>query len=169
LGNLPQRKNIRLKDYDYSKNGAYFITICTKNKLEFLWMKSVGACIARPHSSCQQLSSMGMIVENAINKIHEKYYTVSVDKYVIMPNHIHIILILQNGDGRAMHAPTISIVINQMKGYVTKQIGFSIWQKLFHDHIIRSETEYQKIWDYIETNPQKWQDDCYYLESTESV
>lgn len=61
-----------------------------------------------------------------------------------------------------MRAPTVSTIINQMKRYVTKQIGFSLWQKLFHDHIIRNEAEYQKIWEYIDTNHLKWQEDEYF-------
>ena len=59
-----------------------------------------------------------------------------------------------------MRAPTISRVINQLKGYVTKQLGYSIWQKLFHDQIIRDEAEYQRIWQYINENPEKWEDVC---------
>ena len=99
-----------------------------------------------------------------MKKIGEKYETVMLDKYVIMPNHIHMILILKSmeSNGRAMRAPTISAIINQFKGYVTKQIGFSIWQKLFYDHIIRDEAEYKRIWQYIDENPAKWADDCYY-------
>ena len=62
-----------------------------------------------------------------------------------------------------MLAPTISIVIQQMKGYVTKKIGSSIWQKLFHDHVIRDEAGYLKIWEYIENNPKQWELDCFYV------
>lgn len=61
-----------------------------------------------------------------------------------------------------MRAPTIGAIINQMKGAVTKQIGFSIWQKLFHDHIVRNRREYQEIWEYIHTNPLKWEADCFH-------
>ena len=156
---LPQRKNIRLKGYDYSQSGAYFITFCVKDRHNLLWENDAGAGmhIVRP-----QLSDAGRVVDTAINNIHKKYESVCVDKYVIMPNHIHIILFLQGDSGRAMRAPTVSTIINQMKGYVTKKIGFSIWQKLFYDHVIRNEVEYQKIWDYIDTNPLKWQEDCYY-------
>jgi REP element-mobilizing transposase RayT len=83
---------------------------------------------------------------------------VSVDWFVIMPNHIHMILRIHTNNnedtsGRAMRAPTGSTVINQMKGWVTKRIGFSIWQKLFHDHIIRDEADYGRIADYIRNNP----------------
>jgi hypothetical protein len=72
----------------------------------------------------------------------------------------------QSNLGRAMRAPTISNIVNQMKGYVTKQIGYSVWQKLFYDRIIRDEAEYLKIWQYIDENPVKWQDDCYYIKDT---
>lgn len=74
-----------------------------------------------------------------------------------------IIILRDSGDGRAMHAPTISRVINQFKGFVTKQVGHSIWQKLFYDHVIRNYTEYKKIYEYIQTNPLKWQEDRYFI------
>jgi len=73
-----------------------------------------------------------------------------------------LIIVIGENLGRAMRAPTISTVINQMKGYVSKQIGYSIWQKLFHDHIIRNEADYIKIWRYIDENPINWQNDCFY-------
>jgi len=156
---LPKRKNIRLQNYDYSLNGAYFITICVKAGHELLWESvPVGARIARP-----LLTNVGAAIENAINEIPIHYPMIGIEKHVIMPNHLHMILLI-NDDGRAMRAPTISTVVNQMKGHVTKQIGFSIWQKLFHDHIIRNETEYQKIWQYIDENPMKWAEDKYYCE-----
>lgn len=165
-----KRKPNRLKGYDYSQNGAYFITICVKDKREILW-SNTHSRIAYPQAA-QRLSEYGVVIENAINNIPKHYPSVSVDKYVVMPNHIHMILLLNSpGDGRIyqirdlvdMRAPTISTVINQMKGSVTKQIGVSLWQKLFHDHIIRNDEEYAKIWEYIDTNPLKWEDDCYYV------
>ena len=122
-----------------------------------LWEDTVvGARIARP-----KLTNVGKITEGAINQIPAHYPMIDINKHVIMPNHIHMILLINN-DGRAMRAPTISTVINQMKGYVTKQIGFSIWQKLFHAHIIRNETEYQIILQYIDENPARWALDEYY-------
>jgi putative transposase len=158
---LPKRKLIRLKDYDYSQNGAYFVTICVKDRHKMLG-EIVGAIINRPNYVIQ-LSEYGAVVDNAINDISNHYPNVFVDKYIIMPNHIHMILLLQENDGRLIIAPTtISTIIQQLKRYVSKQIGFSIWQKSFHDHIIRNEQEYLKIWEYIDTNPIKWQDDCYY-------
>ncbi|MCL2159897.1 MAG: transposase [Oscillospiraceae bacterium] len=161
---LPVRKNIRLQGYDYSSTGYYFITICVKNRKELLGNVDVGARIARPLDTMVELSETGATVESAILQIGEKYENVILDKYVIMPNHIHMILALKQKDsgGRAMRAPTISTIINQFKGYATKQIGFSIWQKLYYDEIIQSEQAYRNIWQYIDDNPAKWARDKYY-------
>jgi len=91
------------------------------------------------------------------------YPAISVDHSVVMPNHIHLLLqINTDTDGRPMVAPTISIIVQQLKGVITKQIGQSVWQKLFHDHVIRSEADYLKIWEYIDNNPIKWEEDCFY-------
>ena len=87
-----------------------------------------------------------------------------------MPNHVHLLLqINTDPDGRAMLAPTVSRVVQQLKGVVTKQIGHSIWQKLFHDHVIRNEKDYLKIWEYIDNNPARWQEDCFYEEEQNPI
>lgn len=152
---LPKRKNIRLHDYNYSSNGAYFITICTKNKENLLW-KNVGANCVRPLEQLP-LSKMGIVVENEIHKLNTVYKNIKVDKYQIMPNHIHfIIFIYEDSNGRTQFAPTISRIVKQFKGSITKQIGFSIWQKSFYDRIIRNEKEYQEVWNYIHNNPLKY-------------
>lgn len=156
-----ERKNIRLKNYDYRRNGAYFITICIKDKKKILGTISVGATIGRPSQII--LSKYGQIVDNVILDIPNHYDNIFIDKYVIMPNHVHLIVVIDN-DGRAMHAPTVSKVIQQMKGTITKQIGYPIWQKLFYDHIIRNQHDYQQIWKYIDDNPLKWELDKYYNE-----
>ena len=159
---LPKRKPNRLPEYDYSTPGAYFLTICTIDRKNFFW-DNVGASIARPQDV--RLSSYGTVVEYAIRQIPAHYPAISVDHYVIMPNHIHLLLQINTDDsGRAMLAPTISRVIQQMKGSITKQIGFSVWQKLYHDHIVRGERDYRKIWEYIENNPMQWALDCFYTE-----
>ncbi len=80
-----------------------------------------------------------------------------------MPNHIHAIISINKCDDkeRSRPFPTLSTVIGLYKSGVSRKIGFPIWQKSFHDHIIRDEKEYQEIWQYIDTNPQKWEEDCY--------
>ena len=136
------------------------MTVCVKDKKPLLW-NNVGASIARPQDV--NLSAYGKIVDDAIRQIPIHYPDVNVDNYVVMPNHIHLLLSIEgNIDGRAMLAPTISRVIQQMKGYVSKQIGHSIWQKSFIDHIIRNERDYIEHYTYIENNPVKWElDDLY--------
>lgn len=156
----PQRKPNRLKEYDYSTPGAYFITICTKNRENIFW-ENVGASIARPEDIV--LTAQGCVADRAIKNIPKHYSNITVDHYVVMPNHIHLLLqIHTDHDGACIHMPSISIVVQQMKGYITKQLGYSVWQKLYHDHVVRGEKDYRKIWEYIENNPVKWTEDCFY-------
>jgi REP element-mobilizing transposase RayT len=152
----PTRKNIRLTAYDYSAPGAYFITVCTKNKENLFW-SDVGAVIGRPENV--PLNHTGQIVDQAIKNIPNHYPAISADRYVIMPNHIHLLLQIRGGaDGRSMIAPTISTVVRSMKGFAVKQAGIPLWQKGFYDHIIRSEADYLDCWQYIEGNPGKRDD-----------
>jgi len=154
---LPVRKSIRLKDYDYSTAGYYFVTVCVKDKHEMLG-KTVGTNCVRPH-----LSEYGIIREKEISVLANAYDTVTIDKHIVMPNHIHMIIVIaQDNGGRTQFVPTISRIIKQFKGSITKQIGFSLWQPRFHDRIIRDEAEYQRIWQYIDENPARWAEDDYY-------
>ncbi len=157
---LPERKPNRLSGYDYSAAGAYFVTLCTKDKRCVLG-KVVGEDIILPNYSVR-LSAYGKIVDEAIKNISLHYENVTVDKYIIMPNHIHLILMFEQS-GRMISSPTLSQVIGQMKRYASKKAGIPLWQRSFHDHIIRGEGEYQKIWEYIEFNACKWKEDCYYV------
>ncbi len=128
-----------------------------------MFWKTVGARLARPQDV--MLSEIGKTTEDAILNIPLVYPRVTVDAYVIMPNHIHLLLqIHSNPDGRARRAPTIHTVICQTKGRITKQIGKSIWQKLYHDHIIRNQDDYEHIAAYIYNNPINWHRDCFYTE-----
>ncbi len=154
--NLPNRKPNRLKDYDYSSAGAYFITVCTAKRKKLLWGKNVGADIIRPQNI--PLSPIGKIVEQGILQIPNHYANISVDKYCIMPDHIHLIIRIHSDEnGRIISAPTMSTVIGSMKRWVSKQTGISIWQKSFYDHGIRNQQDYDETWEYIENNPIKWE------------
>ena len=151
---FPSRKSIRIEDYDYSTPGAYFITICTVNREKIFW-DSVGADIIRPQNI--PLSTAGKIVEQGISQIAEHHDNVFVDKFCIMPDHIHLILRIEsNIDGRIISAPTVSKVIGSMKRWVSRQVGRPIWQKSFYDHGIRNQQDYDEIWQYIENNPLKY-------------
>lgn len=126
-----------------------------KNKENLLW-KNVGANCVRPLDQLP-LSKIGIVIENEIYKLNTVYENIKVDKYQIMPNHIHLIIfIYEDSNGRTQFAPTISRIIKQFKGSITKQIGFSIWQKSFYDRVIRNEKEYQEVWNYIHNNPLKY-------------
>ena len=196
MNELPRRKQIRLKDYNYSQNGYYFITICSKDRQclfcnilrtnersPTVWADNicpetnekdtVGADIIRPQINemdiiTPKLYKCGYYIKKSISEINCHYKNVFVDKYVIMPNHIHMILVIVGVDtihpqttGRIISAPRVSVIVGQMKRWVSKQIGFSCWQKSFYEHIIRNENEYQKICEYIENNPKKWAEDKY--------
>ncbi len=144
-----KRNTIRLKDYNYSNPGAYFITVCVHNRKPILW--NVGAATCRPN-----LSKIGSVVKMAIQQIPEHYSMISVDKYCVMPDHIHMILSINTDkDGQQIAAPTVSTVVGHMKRWVSMQIGQSIWQKSFIDRVIRNENGYRVIWEYIENNPIK--------------
>lgn len=148
-----KRKPNRLTDYDYTQNGAYFITICVNDRKPILSSITVG-------ENCVRLSKVGIVIKNEIDKMNTVYENVFVDNYVIMPNHIHLIIRIESG--RTQFAPTIGRIIKQFKGSITKQIGKSIWQKSFYDHIIRDDYDYQTKWQYIDENPGKWLEDELY-------
>ncbi len=153
---LPKRKQNRLKGYDYSSNAAYFVTICTDNQ-KCLFGKIVGNGL--------DLSDYGNIAENDLKNLPRHFPHIILDKYIIMPNHIHAIIIINKADGIELSRPLppLSTVIGLYKSGVSRKIGLPIWQKSFHDHIIRNEKVYQEIWEYIDTNPLKWELDYYHI------
>lgn len=106
------------------------------------------------------LSEAGVVVDKVIRSISAHYPSVSLDKYVIMPNHVHLILVLQD---TGKPCPSLSRIVQQLKGVITKRLGKNIWQIHFHDHVIRSEQDYREIWQYIDNNPTKWSLDRYYV------
>ncbi len=157
---LPKRKPTRLKGYDYSTLGAYFITICTQERKELLSKIIVGDdALIVPQNN---LSEIGIICDKYINNINIKYENVTVDKYVIMPNHIHLIIFLHGTMKASSPTKNVETIIRSFKTMVTKEIGISIWQRSYHDHIIRGEKDYKKIWEYIDTNVIRWEKDCFY-------
>ena len=154
MENLPIRKNIRLNSFDYSSPGAYFITLCTYNREDLFWSNRRGE-LRSPADI--ELSATGKIVDAEIHNLNTIYAAVCVEKYCIMPDHIHMILsIHRDSVGRTQFAPTISRIMKQFKGAITKQVGRSIWQKSFYDHGIRNQEDYNEIWEYIENNPKKY-------------
>ena len=166
---LPTRKSPRLKNFDYSRGGAYFLTICTRDRKRILstigqkeTIKPVGEGFALP-----QLTQTGQIMEYWLNKISEHFQNAEIGEYVIMPNHIHMILFLEDTSGRADPSPTVSNVIGWLKYNVTKAVnlpkGEKLFQRSFYDRIIRSRDEYMEICNYVALNPQNWETDELYI------
>lgn len=161
--NLPKRKPTRLKGYDYSSVGAYFVTICTQNR-ECIFGEIVGQGLAPAEII---LSQYGIIAQKQLSELENRYKSIKIDKYVIMPNHIHLIILITDTAG-ASPCPTISDIICSFKSLTTRICNKSdnkhrkIFQTSFHDHIIRNEKDYQKIWEYVDSNPLKWKLDCFY-------
>ena len=146
------RKHPRMPQYNYATPNYYFVTICTKNK----------RCIFGTGS---RNNVYGDLAEAGLKKIPEHFDKVRVDKYAIMPNHIHAIVVLEDG------ADALPTVIGQYKSYVTRKIheidpDVAVWQTSFHDHVIRNQKSYERIWSYIDSNRQKWQEDCYFAEES---
>lgn len=175
--NLPQRKNIRYHGFDYSSNGAYFITVCTLNRRNILSKVGDGASTSRDDDYNFYLTSYGKIVEKYLLS-SENIKNVKVDKYVIMPNHIHVIFFIRNEDSitapspnefRDVEAPSptnmmIPHVISAFKRLCIKEIGENIFQRSYYDHIIRDNDDYVRCKNYILQNPRNWRLDELYTE-----
>jgi putative transposase len=170
----------RLKGYDYSQNGAYFITICTKNREHHFGKIRNGKMI---------LSQCGVLADVFLHEIPNRHDGVELGAFVVMPNHIHLILIINRGEPPVVEtrpasspcapvkneimaaispkAGSVSVIMGSYKGAVTRhanRLGFpNGWQPRFHDHIIRDEAEYERIYNYIKNNPANWEKDKFYL------
>lgn len=158
-----KRKQIRLKNYDYSQNGYYFVTVCTHNKQPILSEVRRGGVLLRP---------FGEIVKSEIENLRERY-KIEIDPYVIMPDHIHMIIRI-NRDMRAEQSPaptpetkklpSIGDVLCAFKSLTTKMfnkryscVGRKLWQRNYYEHVIRDENDYNEKAQYILNNPLKWE------------
>lgn len=165
------RKNIRLKEYDYNSAGSYFITFCVQDRKKILSHIHVGALHEAPEI---ELTEYGKLVKSVIETA-EKRFGVTVDGYVIMPNHVHIIFTVKNCEERAIHESPLRgrSVVSKVVGYIkmnsSKMIHninseINIWQRSYYDHIIRNEADFAEKQNYILNNPSKWLEDEYYTE-----
>lgn len=159
--NLPKRKPNRLKDYDYNQNGGYFITFCTKDRKPLLGSIVVGGGVLdAPHV---ELTPAGQIVDQYIRDLEQYYPWLTVETYIIMPNHVHLLLLVQDGPP-GTSAPTgkaIPQLISTAKRFTNRDCGTQLWQRGYFDHLIRDENDFLLHWDYIQTNPGKWAEDEY--------
>ena len=180
---IHKRKSIRLKDYNYSKEGMYFITICTHNR-EHLFGEIIDGKMI--------LNNVGEIVKRELLKTNEIRKNVKIDNWVIMPNHIHFLIEILEGfpsgkplqnnylknvgvlplanpekNQNKLKANTIGSIVNQIKSKVTKEVRketeiYSVWQRNYYENIIKNEEIYIKVSEYIENNPLKWEEDKYF-------
>ena len=155
---LPNRKHTRLSGFDYSTNRKYFVTVCTHEKKKILSSVEYvgeGLC-ALPQI---KLTETGNLVDESIRFVNENMSGVLIEKHTIMPNHIHLLIELSaGGHGN----PPLQDIVGRIKSYTTHKYGLNIWQTSYHDHIVRNEDDYNKIWQYIENNHLKWTDDIYF-------
>ena len=167
---LKKRKPTRLKDFDYGTTGAYFVTVCTENRKPILSdiINPVGEGLAPPEYSVK-LTSCGEIAKEQLKLLENRFPNVSIENFVIMPNHIHAIIFLHEKTGGASPSPTLNDVICVFKSLTARickqRFGIEkIFQRSFHDHIIRDREDYEKHVKYICENPMNWYFDELYEE-----
>ena len=177
--NLPYRKSIRLKNYDYSSNGYYFVTICTQNR-EKLFGEIVGATL------CGRPNNPDKVIVKWLLELENKFKGVKIDEYIVMPNHIHFI-IKRTGDhtgstgdhtgstGDHTGSPLLRDIIGWFKTMSTNEYIAGVkdgrfmpfkghlWQRNYYEHIIRNYDDYIYIAEYIQNNPLKWEEDKLYV------
>ncbi|WP_392419833.1 transposase [Capnocytophaga canis] len=185
---IHKRRSIRLKGYDYSREGLYFITICCQNREHYFGEIVDGK---------MQLNEIGEIAYNEWINTETIRKNVVLHSFVVMPNHFHTIVEIAHQCRGVLHTPnyitlrtpngdekgvfntsnnekgvcntplrspsqTLGAIVRGYKSAVSKKIGFSVWQRNYYEYIIRNEESYFKIHEYIENNPAKWEEDCFY-------
>lgn len=168
--NMHHRRSLRLQGYDYSQAGAYFVTICTHNR----------ACLfGEVVDGEMRLNETGRMVASALQAISDHFPQVDVDAFVVMPNHVHGIIVI-NGVGAQFiapnthetdaaainlgainRAPTLGDMVRAFKARSTRDIrlrepGVSVWQRNYYEHIVRNEDDLARIREYIVNNPLQW-------------
>jgi putative transposase len=154
----PQRKSPRLQGYDYSQSGAYFVTICTENRLKHF---------GKIENNEMLLNILGHLSHEELASLPQRWQDVEIDLFVVMPNHVHAILLLYDSTNK--HA-NLAHIVGAYKAGVTRTarkmglIGknFVLWQERYHDHIIRHEKSLNYIRNYVATNPERWAQDYFY-------
>ena len=148
--NWPQRRALRLRHHDYRDPGAYFVTICTHQRKCIFG--SIPDTIFEP-------SSLGTIVANCWARLPDHYPNLSLDSFVIMPNHVHGLIFLTETPPRH----PLSEIIRGFKTFSAKRInqkrhasGIPVWQRGFHEHVVRKDKTLDRIREYIQTNPARW-------------
>lgn len=178
---LSQRKNHRLQNFDYGSYGYYYVTICTINRENVLCHIVGSDALVAPQCVPFARSEIGAKVIECWNNIALLNENVEVDKFVLMPNHIHGIIVIKNMEPIKVQEKKYDFEITERRGrrslqglikdfksvttrYYKRMFNTdrSLWQESFYDEVIRNREHYNNIWQYIDTNPLKWEEDCFY-------
>ena len=170
---LPKRKPNRLPRFDYGTVGAYFITICAREKKKVFGRVVGGGVLDAPRVSP---SPHGEIVIAQLEAMTNFYPDLQIEKYVVMPNHIHFIVVVTQGPSGASRTPpptgvranqTIPAFVSTLKRMTNRTAGVQLWQRGYYDHIIRDQLDYDTIWQYIDEYPANWPHDQFYISDWE--
>ena len=158
MNEMKRRKTMRLKTADYNQPGRYFFTLCTKKRECILSRVVAENPLEEPTI---QLLPYGKIVEKYIEQLQSFYGYVTISRYVIMPNHIHLLILLypisdKEEQSQTVQNSVLSRFLSTFKRFCNKECGENIWQNRSYDHIIRSEQDYEKHLNYICANPTNW-------------
>lgn len=169
MENFPQRKPLRLKDYDYARNGCYYVTICTYERQRLFPIRApLRDCREK---MCDSANTPDKTVEKWLMELENKFCNVKICEYVVMPDHVHFIVSITGNDpitGAHIGAPLPDIVgwfktmttneyIRCVKKGIFPPFNKKIWQRGYYDHIIRDEADYLRIVEYILNNPLNWE------------
>ena len=161
---LPERKSTRIKNFDYSKTGAYFVTVCTQDRRQILSritsVPMVGEGLAPPVFNTNLLPC-GFVAKEQLLLLEQRYDNIQIKSYVIMPDHIHAIIFIKNSAGGASPSPTLTDVICAFKSLTARickqRFGVNnLFQRSFAEHIIRDKEDYKVRRKYISENPMRW-------------
>ena len=151
------RRSIRLKGYDYSRPGAYFVTVCIHDR-ESLFGEIT--------SRVMHLNDMGLIAQRTCFDLPRHYLHVVLDAMVIMPNHLHGVIVLTEDDEADKPRQGLPEIVRGFKSYSARRInalrqtpGLPVWQRNYYEHIVRDQEDWERIRDYIQINPQEWDRD----------
>lgn len=158
---LPRRKPVRLANYDYAQNGAYFVTVCLKPRLPLLG-KVVGA---GPRPARTVLSPLGALVEQTWTDLPNHNPGLILGPFIVMPDHVHGILILERRAGPGPAPTALSELMRQFKAFSSRRVnqlrgtpGAPLWQRGYYEHVIRNPDDFDQTAAYIQGNPARWAD-----------
>ena len=163
---LPRRRPLRLRGYDYAQAGAYFVTVCVQDRVSLFGDAADGE---------MRLNVLGSMVDAAWRALPQHYPHVHLDRFVVMPNHFHGIVVLRpvedcGGGSQAGKRHGLPEIVRAFKTFSARRInevrgtqGVPIWQRSYYEHVIRDEADYQRIAEYVAENPRRWSEDSLYI------